>query len=96
MKAMWMLIFTLLISAQAQGSCGNHTLCQTYQSPIILAQNGSLPPESLSNIQAQFGGRVVSIQPIEGGGNTVQLITSDNRVVIVTVDSGGSIISVQE
>jgi len=61
-----------------------------------VAQGANISPEIISNIQAQFNGRVISVQPSSGGNISIQLLTQDNRVVIVTVDSYGSIVGVQE
>ncbi len=88
------IILAFSFEENALAFCSNGEQCS--KNNQYLASNTNISPEIISNIQAQFNGRVISVQPSSDGNISIQILTQNDRVIIVTIDSSGSIINVQE
>jgi hypothetical protein len=96
MKAVFLVLIVIFLGfgQNAKAFCARGEPCS--KNVQYLAQNAHPSPDVISRIQSQFKGRVISVQPSHGGNSQIKVITKKSRIIIVTVNSRGSIISVRD
>ena len=93
MKNMLLVFLLMLNTVQlAYASC----TAISCKEEFYVAQHSNISPEIIGKIQSIYNGRVISVKPTEEGDNTIQILTKNQEIIIITVDAQGNVIQAQK